>query len=149
MSPFEPRDPDYAERVRDSFAQQRLMATLGASLERVQPGDVAIALPFRDDLTQQNGYLHAGAITSVVDSACGYAALSLMEPGADVVSVEFKINLLAPAIGARFLAESRVVRAGRTLTDCAGEVRSDAGALVAMMQATMMRVGGEARTAGR
>jgi uncharacterized protein (TIGR00369 family) len=149
MSPFEPRDPDYAERVRDSFAQQRLMATLGASLERVQPGDVAIALPFRDDLTQQNGYLHAGAITSVVDSACGYAALSLMEPGADVVSVEFKINLLAPAIGARFLAESRVVRAGRTLTVCAGEVRSDAGALVAMMQATMMRVGGEARTAGR
>ena len=121
------------------------MATLGAELEAVRPGEVTIALPFRGDLTQQHGYVHAGALTAAVDSACGYAALSLMESGAGVLSVEFKINLLAPGAGTRFVAEGRVLRAGRTLTVCAGEVRAlqdGAETLVAVMQATMMAVRG-------
>ena len=91
------------------------MATLGARLTRVQLGDVEIALPFREDLTQQNGFLHAGVGASVVDSACGYAALTVMEPGRDVLSVEFKVNMLAPAKGAEFTATGRVARSGRTL----------------------------------
>jgi uncharacterized protein (TIGR00369 family) len=136
-----PRDPDFDARVRASFARQRFMATLGATLERVAPGEVAIALPFRDDLTQQHGFLHAGVVTAVVDSACGYAALSLMEPGAGVVSVEFKINLLAPAVGERFVATARALKAGRTLTVCTGELTNGA-AVVAVMQATMMAVRG-------
>jgi uncharacterized protein (TIGR00369 family) len=134
-----PRDPDFDARVRASFARQRFMATLGATLERVAPGEVTIALPYRDDLTQQHGFLHAGVVTAVVDSACGYAALSLMEPGAGVVSVEFKINLLAPAVGARFVATARVVKAGRTLTVCGGELTAGE-TVVAVMQATMMAV---------
>ena len=142
-----PRDPDFEARVRASFARQRFMATLGATLERVAPGEVAIALPFRDDLTQQHGFLHAGAVTAVVDSACGYAALSLMEPGAGVVSVEFKINLLAPAVGERFLATARVVKAGRTLTVCAGELTAGES-VAAVMQATMMAVRGRADGVG-
>ena len=142
-----PRDPDFEARVRASFARQRFMATLGATLERVAPGEVAIALPFRDDLTQQHGFLHAGAVTAVVDSACGYAALSLMEPGAGVVSVEFKINLLAPAVGERFLATARVVKAGRTLTVCTGELTAGES-VAAVMQATMMAVRGRADGVG-
>jgi uncharacterized protein (TIGR00369 family) len=121
------------------------MAALGAELEAVRPGEVSITLPFRGDLTQQHGYLHAGVLTSAVDSACGYAALSLMEPGAGVLSVEFKVNLLAPGAGTRFVADGRVVRAGRTLTVCAGEVRAvqdGAETLVLVMQATMMAVRG-------
>ena len=94
-----PRDPDFERRVRASYARQAAMATLGATLVRVAPGDVVIELPFRAELTQQHGFLHAGIVTSVMDSACGYAAMSLMEPGAAVLSVEFKVNLLAPARG--------------------------------------------------
>ena len=99
------------------------MATLGAALAGVAPGEVDIDLPFRTDLTQQHGFLHAGVVTSLMDSACGYAALSLMEPGAAVLSVEFKVNLLAPARGNRFRASGRVVRAGRTVTVVSGEFR--------------------------
>jgi uncharacterized protein (TIGR00369 family) len=109
----------------------------------VAPGEVDIAIAFRGDLTQQHGYLHAGAIGAVADSACGYAALSLMEPGTAVLSVEYKLNLLAPAAGERFVATGRVVRAGRTLTVCAAEVRAsgaEAAVLVAVMQATMMAI---------
>ena len=87
----QPRDPDFERRVRASFARQAAMRTLGATLERVVPGEVDLALSFRADLTQQHGFLHAGVVTAVVDSACGYAALSLMEPGAAVLSVEFKV----------------------------------------------------------
>jgi uncharacterized protein (TIGR00369 family) len=119
------------------------MATLGARLAAVRPGEVVIEIPFRADLTQQHGFLHAGVVTAVVDSACGYAALSLMPPGAAVLSVEFKLNLLAPAAGARFQAVGRVLRAGQTLTVCAGEARAEregGSALVAVMQATMMTV---------
>lgn len=119
------------------------MATLGARLELVAPGKVTIRLPYRTDLTQQHGFLHAGAVTAVVDSACGYAALTLMEPGAAVLSVEFKVNLLAPAAGMEFLAIGTVVRAGRTITVCSGEFRAvDDGreTVVAMLQGTMMAV---------
>ncbi|MDE3128502.1 MAG: PaaI family thioesterase [Gemmatimonadota bacterium] len=122
------------------------MATLGASLDRVVPGEVAIALPFSDAITQQHGFVHAGATAAVVDSACGYAALTLMPPGAAVLSIEFKVNMLAPAAGARFLAVGRVRRAGRTVTVCEGELRAFAageageGTLVALMQGTMMTV---------
>ena len=139
------RDPDFAPRIRASFARQRFMATLGAELVSIEPGVVTVSFPFRDDLTQQHGYLHAGVLTAVVDSACGYAALSLMEPGAGVLAVEFKINLLSPAVGPSFVAEGRVVRAGRTLTVCTGEVRAvrdGQESVVAMMQATMMALRG-------
>ncbi|HEU0077621.1 MAG TPA: PaaI family thioesterase [Longimicrobiaceae bacterium] len=142
---FHPRDPDYDARVRASFARQAFMATLGARLAAVEPGRVEIELPFRADLAQQHGFLHAGAATAVVDSACGYAALTLMPPAAAVLSVEFKVNLLAPGAGARFRAVGRVVRAGRTLTVCSGELvalrdEPDGGVVVAMMQATMIAV---------
>jgi uncharacterized protein (TIGR00369 family) len=116
------------------------MQTLGVTLERVAPGEVDLTLAFRPDLTQQHGFLHAGVITAAVDSACGYAALSLMEPGAAVLSVEFKVQLLAPARGTRFHARGRVVRAGRTLTVVAGELRSDAGEMIALLNGTMMAV---------
>ena len=126
------------------------MGLLGASLERVVPGEVELALPFRADLAQQHGFLHAGIVTAVVDSACGYAALSLMEAGAAVLSVEFKVQLLAPARGAWFRAIGRVVRAGRTLTVVTGELRAFAeapsggaaqdGEVVALLNGTMMAV---------
>ncbi|GLC24692.1 PaaI family thioesterase [Roseisolibacter agri] len=140
------RDPGFEARVRASFARQQFMTLLGARLERVVAGEVCIRLPFQPALTQQHGFLHAGVVTSVVDSACGYAALTLMEPGAAVLSVEFKVNLLAPARGREFVAVGRVVRAGRTLTVCTGEVRAlpegEGGdeVPVAIMQATIMAV---------
>ena len=141
------RDPGFEARVRASFARQQFMSTLGARLVRVEPGEVEITLPFRADLTQQHGFLHAGVVTSVVDSACGYAALSVMEPGAGVVSVEFKVNLLAPATGAEFRAIGRVVRSGRTLIVCSGElhaIHDERDTVVALMQGTMMAVVGRA-----
>lgn len=150
MPAFQPLDPAFASRVRQSFARQRLLATMGATLERVEPGEVEIRLPFREDLTQQHGFLHAGAITSVVDTACGYAALTLMPPGAAVLSVEFKVNLLAPGKGDAVVARGRVLRAGRTLTTCTGDVFAVEGGeerLVLTMLATMMAVRGRAGVA--
>src|SRR5262245_17610 len=143
-----PRDPDFAERVRASFERQAVMATLGASLARVAPGEVVIELAFRPELTQQHGFLHAGVVASVMDSACGYAALSLTEPGAAVLSVEFKVSLLAPARGSRFAAHGRVIRAGRTVTVASGEFRVVEAAheepatndLLAIMTTTIMTV---------
>ena len=143
MSEHKPRDPDYRRRVERSFEQQAFMETLGATLVCVEPGLVEIELPFREALTQQHGFLHAGAVTSVVDSACGYAALSLMPPGVAVLTVEFKINLLAPASGERMLAQGRVVKAGRTLMVSQGDVWSltgDQRKAVALMTATVMVV---------
>jgi uncharacterized protein (TIGR00369 family) len=113
-----PRDPAFEARVRESFARQSHMATMGITIERVAPGEVDLALPFDPRFCQQNGFLHAGAIASLADSASGYAAYSLAPPGSDVLAVEFKINLLAPARGERFLAQARVLRSGRTLTVC-------------------------------
>lgn len=141
---FEPQDPDFERRVRDSFARQRVMETMGATLLRVAPGEVDILLPFREELTQQHGFLHAGVVTTIVDSACGYAALSLMPPDTGVLTIEYKVNLLAPASGARMIARGRVTRAGRTITVSSGEVYA-VGAdgqekLVAMMVATIMTI---------
>lgn len=126
------------------------MQTLGAAIERVAPGEVDLTLPFRADLTQQHGFLHAGIIAAVVDSACGYAALTLMEREAAVLSVEFKVQLLSPARGDWFRALGRVVRAGRTLTVVRGELRGIAkrlegaesadGEVLALMTGTMMTV---------
>jgi uncharacterized protein (TIGR00369 family) len=117
-----PRNPAFLETVRASFAKQTFMATLGASLELVEPGRVHIAVGFSPARCQQNGYLHAGVLTSVADSACGYAALSLAPPAHDVLAVEFKINLLRPASAARHLACAEVLRAGRTLTVARADV---------------------------
>jgi uncharacterized protein (TIGR00369 family) len=144
VADFEPRDPDYERRVRESFARQRALATFGARLLRVAPGEVEIGLAFREDLTQQHGYLHAGLTAALADTACGYAALTLAAPGAEVLSVEFKLNLLSPAVGERFVARARVVRAGRNITVCAGDLfalKDGAEKLVATMLATMMTAG--------
>jgi uncharacterized protein (TIGR00369 family) len=132
-------------RVRASFGRQPLMKTLGAELTQVKPGEVHIEVPHLTANTQQHGYMHGGAVTSIVDSACGYAALSLMPPGQEVVTVEFKVNFLSPAKGERFVAVGRVVKPGRTLTVCTGEVLAyPAGGgepkAVAVMQATMIAV---------
>jgi uncharacterized protein (TIGR00369 family) len=129
---------DSENSVRESFARQTFMMFLGASLSRVAPGEVDIELPFRADLCQQNGTVHAGALTAIADSACGYAALTLMPEGSNVLSVEFKINLLAPASAPLYVAKAKVLRAGRTLT----VVRADVLAgetLTATMLGTMMR----------
>ena len=147
--PVAPRDPAFEARVRESFAKQTFMATLGAALARVAPGEVTIALPVREALAQQHGSVHAGALASVLDSAAGYAALSLMPAGAGVVSVEFKVNLLEPAAGERIEARARVVRSGRTLSVCTAEAWAiDAGGtatLVATLQGTMMCLVGTGR----
>lgn len=134
---------DIQERIAGSFHSQGLMATLGAQLVSVADGEVQISMPFSTALSQQHGYVHAGAITSIVDSACGYAALTKAPPECEVVTAEFKINLMRPAIGERFLAIGKVVSAGRLLTVCAGEVRAFSGTsykVVAVMQATIVQV---------
>lgn len=140
---FFPQTPDFDDRVKSSFGKQAIMNLVGAELVRVVPGEVEILLPFRHDLTQQHGFLHAGVITSIVDSACGYAALSLMPAGASVLTVEFKVNLLAPAKGESFIARGKVVKPGRTITVCSGEVLAlgiEGAKLVAIMTATMMTI---------
>ena len=143
-------DPQTEHRIRESIARQTLLSTLGVTIAGLWPGRVELDLPYRADLCQQNGFVHAGAITAVADSACGYAAASLMPADRDVLTVEFKVNLLSPARGDRFRAAGEVVRAGRTLTVCSAEVVAwaDDGAgepeaslvRVALMQATMMAV---------
>ncbi len=147
MARYATQDPDFAARVRASFAQQGLMATLGASLELVEPGAVHIALPFSPALSQQHGYMHAGATTAIADSANGYAALTLTPPGYEVLAVEFKINLVAPARAPRLIARGRVLRAGRQLTVCLAEVlgvHGDEDELVATMLSTIsVRPGGK------
>jgi uncharacterized protein (TIGR00369 family) len=141
MTDFVPKDADFEARVRASFARQRVMETFGARLMRVAPGEVEIDLDFREELTQQHGYLHAGVIAAVVDSACGYAALSLAPAGGEVLSIEFKLNLLSPAAGESFAARARVVRAGRNVTVCTGDLyarQEGREKLVATMLGTMV-----------
>lgn len=119
------------------------MASIGASLGVVAAGAVDVELPFRDDLTQQDGFLHAGIIATIADSACGYAAYTLMPANARVLSIEFKVNLLAPAVGSRMIARARVLRAGRTITVCRADVAAvldKSEKLVATMLGTMMNV---------
>ena len=130
-------------RGHAAVLRQPFMALIGATLKRVEPGEVEIHLPCRADLTQHTGIVHAGVVTSILDTACGAAAATLMPAGREIVSVEFKINLLAPASGDVLRAVGRVVRAGRTLTVCCGEVfaiTDGESRMVAVMQATMMAV---------
>jgi uncharacterized protein (TIGR00369 family) len=119
---FVPQNPDFEAAVRESFGRQTLMKTLGVELAHVEPGQVHLRLAYSPGLCQQNGYLHAGAIASAADSANGYAAYTLAPADTDVLAVEFKINLLAPARGPEFLACGRVLRPGRTLTVCLADV---------------------------
>src|SRR6266550_2904741 len=111
-----PLNQSFAADVARSFAAQPIMNLIGARLSLVEPGVIEIALPYRADLAQQHGYLHAGVVTTIADSACGYAAFSLMPAGSNVLSVEFKVNLLRPAQGVEFVARAEVIKAGRTLT---------------------------------
>lgn len=136
-----PKDPAFEARVRESFGRQTHMAALGATIVFVGPGEVHVALPFSPQLCQQNGFVHAGAIASVADSANGYAAYTLAPVGTDVLAVEFKINLMSPARGESFLACGRVLRPGRTLTVCMAEVFADAPTkqtLIATMLSTII-----------
>ena len=138
---FEPSNPVFATEVRDSFAKQTAMTTIGAELVSIGPGAVQISLPYRADLTQQNGYLHAGIVTTIADSACGYAAYTLMPPNSAVLRVEFKVNLLRPAKGEEFLAIAEVLKSGRTLTVVRADVFANPKServLVATMLGTMM-----------
>jgi len=140
--PSTPLDSAVVARVRASFAGQGAMATLGAELADVASGRVAIALPIEPRLSQQDGFLHAGVLVAALDSACGYAALTLMPDEAEVLTVELKVNLLAPASGEKLVAEGEVLRAGRTLTVCRGDAHAEQGGErvhVATMLATMVR----------
>ena len=144
---MEPHDPHYAQRTRDSFARQPAMATLGVSVEEIGAGRVVLAMAHRVDLTQQHGFLHAGIVATALDSACGYAAFTLMPLDAGVLTIEFKINLLAPARGPLLRFEARVKKAGRTISVVDGhayqfEPGSAERKLVATMTATIMTVTG-------
>lgn len=139
---MDPLNPSFAEEVERSFARQPIMNLIGAGLTLVEPGVVEITLPYRADLAQQDGYLHAGIVTTIADSACGYAAYSVMPAGSEVLSVEFKVNLLRPAQGVTFVARAEVIKAGRTLTvvraDVFGIAENADRELVATMQGTMI-----------
>ena len=142
-SQFEPRDPNFKLRVEKSFAEQAIMQTIGASLLEVTPGYVEIGLPFDRRLTQQDEFIHAGVSSTIMDSACGYAAFSLMPAEARVLTIEFKINLLAPAAGDRFRAIGRVRKPGRSVFVAEAELfaeRDGSSKLVATMVGTLMAV---------
>jgi len=147
MATLTPRNPDFAARVRDSFGRQGAMTLIGAELTRVEPGAVDIAVRFRPDLAQQHGYFHGGIVGMIADSAGGYAAFSLMPADSSVLTVEYKINLLAPAHGERLIARGRVSRAGRTLTVAQVEVaviRDGQETLCATALQTLMAMAGKA-----
>ena len=134
---------EFEKKVRDSFGRQLFMSMIEAEMVSVERGKVEIRFPFHSKLTQQNGFVHAGAITSIMDSACGYAALSVAPREADVLSVEFKVNLLAPAVGESFVARALVKRAGRTLAVCTSDAFALAAGkekLIATMLATIMNL---------
>jgi uncharacterized protein (TIGR00369 family) len=139
--PLLPVDPNFAARVRESFGRQKAMALIGASLGAVEPGYVEVALPWREDLTQQKGFVHGGILGMIADTACGYCAFSLMPTGCSLVTVEYKINILTPALGS-LVAKGQVVKAGRTLTVARAEVYSADGKHVASMQQTLMMLAG-------
>lgn len=140
---FQPKCADYAARVSMSFSNQPMMTTIGARLSRIEPGLVDVEIPFQASLTQHNGFLHGGTVSTLADTACGYAAYSLMPENADVLTIELKLNFLAPAIGERVMAEGRVIRAGRSIVVSSADVYAFAGEHrkhVATMLATMMCV---------
>jgi uncharacterized protein (TIGR00369 family) len=140
---FEPKHPDYAAKVEKSFAEQAVMETIGASIEVIGAGEIEIEFPYQSSLTQQNGFIHAGIVSTVLDSACGYAAFSLMPEDASVLTIEFKVNLLSPAKGDRFRGYGKVKKAGRTISVAEAELYafSDQGKkLVATMVGTLMAI---------
>jgi uncharacterized protein (TIGR00369 family) len=146
---FEPRNPDWEVAVRGSFARQKVMQLLGAEMGALSPGHCEIRLPFRDDLTQQNSYFHAGITGTIVDSAGGYAGYTLMPQGSDVLTVEFKLNLLAPADGDYLVAEGQVLKSGRNLIIARGEVyaiKNGRATHCATMQQTLMTMHGKEKT---
>jgi uncharacterized protein (TIGR00369 family) len=140
--PFQPQDSNFQERVRASFARQRAMQTLGIEIARLEAGEIELAMPYDPAYTQQHGFTHAGIITTALDTACGYAAFSLMPADAAVLTVEFKTNLLAPAKGERFVIRGRVVKPGRTVTVCEAQAFAMAAGsdqrLIATMTGTLM-----------
>ena len=141
MNEFRVSNPDFIQTVKKSFSKQGLMRHLGAAMDVVEPGHVSITMPYSDDLTQQHDYYHAGSLTSIVDSACGYAALTLMPPNTEVLTIEFKVNFVSPAIGDHVVAHGRVVKPGSIITVCQGEVvaiQDGSERVCAIMQATMM-----------
>lgn len=141
MQAFEAQDPDYQARVTASFARQQVMHTLGLTIARLAPGEIELAMPFASAFTQQHGFIHAGIVTTALDSACGYAAYSLMPAGSDVLTVEFKTNLLAPARGEGFVFRGKVIKPGRTITVCEGQafaLRQREQKLVATMTGTLI-----------
>lgn len=145
MTKFQSQDADFEERVRASFARQQVMHTIGANLTLVEPGAVEIELPYRADLTQQHGFIHAGMVSTILDSSCGYAAFSLMPADAAVLSVEFKVNLLAPAKGELIKCRAEVKRAGQNITVCTADawaVEAGQSKIVATMLATIMCIRG-------
>ena len=148
---FEPVG-DFEARVRASFARQKIMATIGAELTRVNPGEVEIEMPYSADLTQQHGFLHAGIISTALDSACGYAAYSVMPSDAAVLTIEFKVNLLSPGRGERFLFRGQVTKPGRTIIVADGQAYAYDGEgearMIATMTGTMMVVSGRDGIAG-
>ena len=140
-SRFEPRNPDYRNIATDTFERQNAMRTLGISISRLEPGEIELVMPYSPVLTQQNGFVHAGIITAGLDSACGIAAFTLMPVGSDILTVEFKTNLLAPARGQRFAFRATVVKPGRTLTVCEGRAYAEEDGnetLIATMTGTLM-----------
>lgn len=143
MTKIQATNPAFADEIRASFGKQTIMDLIGGELTRIEPGVVEITLPYRADLTQQHGYVHAGVVTTIADSACGYAAYTLMPPESDVLAVEFKVNLLRPAKGEIFVARAEVIKPGRTLTVVRADVVAtdgDTQNLVATMLGTMMRL---------
>jgi uncharacterized protein (TIGR00369 family) len=141
MPRFEPKNPDYRAVAAATFDRQQAMRTLRISIARLEAGEVDLSMPYSLDWTQQNGFVHAGIITAGLDTACGIAAFTLMPPGSDILTVEFKTNLLAPAKGERFAFRARVVKAGRTLTVCEARAFAEADgieSLIATMTGTLM-----------
>jgi uncharacterized protein (TIGR00369 family) len=141
MPQFQPKNPDFRAVATDTFARQRAMRTLGISIARLEPGEIDLAMEYAIDFTQQNGFVHGGIITAGLDGACGIAAFTLMPDGSDILTVEFKTNLLAPARGARFAFRATVVKPGRTLTVCEGRAYAEQDGvetLIATMTATLM-----------
>lgn len=143
MNAFQPRDPDFRQRVEASFARQQAMHSLGIQIVRIGPGTIELAMPYSEAFAQQHGFLHAGIVATALDSACGYAAFSLMDKDAAVLTVEFKTNLLAPAAGERFVFRGEVVKPGRTISVSearAFSVASGSEKLIASMTGTLMAV---------
>lgn len=143
MPEFKPKDPNFRERVTASFARQEAMHTLGITISDLAPGEIELTMPYQKAYTQQHGFVHAGIITTALDSACGYAAFSLMPEDVAILSVEFKTNLLAPAKGERFIIRGSVVKPGRTITFCEAKAHAENDGerkLIATMSGTLMAI---------